>query len=54
MGRAKYWCEKASGAERCLWGFVTVPEHVKGVNIKERQWLYSMGPRGVARVMGWN
>lgn len=52
VGRAKYWCEKAPGAERCLRGFITVPEHIKGVNIKERRWLYRMGPRGVTRGNG--
>ena len=52
MGRVKYWREKAS--EQCLRGLITVPEHIKDVNIKERRRLDRMGPRSVARVMGWN
>lgn len=53
-GIAKNWCEKVSGAEQCLWGFIAVPKHIKGVNIKDRHWLHNVVLRGIAKVKGWN
>lgn len=49
--------EVSTGMKRLLWlsgvcRFVTVHEHREGVNIKEGQRLYSMGPRGAARGNG--